>query len=58
MAKHGKHKMPGGMMMKNSDMRGMHEVAKPKFGIPEFFASLKKGKDKKTSKKRVRGGKK
>ena len=31
---------------------------KPKFGTPEFFASLKKGKGKKVSKKRVRGGKK
>lgn len=54
----GMHKMPGGMMMKGSEMKPMMGGAKPKFGTPEFFAGLKKGKGKKTSKKRTRGGKK
>ena len=42
----GAHKMPGGAMMKDSEMKGMTKGAKPKFGTPEFFASLKKGKPK------------
>ena len=64
MAKHGMHKMPNGMMMSDAEMssrmRGGSKKtapkkgAKPKFGTPEFFASLKKGK--KTSKKSSKRG--
>ena len=56
----GMHEMKGGKMMKDSDMPGTmgKGAAKPKFGTPEFFAGLKKGRGKKVSKKRTRGGKK
>ena len=30
----GAHKMPGGAMMKDSEMKGMTKGAKPKFGTP------------------------